>query len=184
MFGSALRSNAYLAAATHHLLAIDFMRYRTLCQLASFSALYAGLASPFTAQAAEARANRFTVSDSVISVQLCGNRNQGSKKATQPYRLVQGEQNGQSYLYVQWMNQPEDTPQWRGVAAHTQGFAEINDDNAGLSLSNLRCTAKGKAIQISANVTGGKPAAKRRQLQLEVGPALEKYSIVFTPALK
>ncbi|MDR2328922.1 MAG: hypothetical protein LBE58_04950, partial [Comamonas sp.] len=83
------------------------MRHRTLCQLASLAAICAGLASSFSAQAAEARVNRFTVSDSVTSVQLCGNRNQGSKKAVQPYRLVQGEQNGQTYLFVQWMNQPE-----------------------------------------------------------------------------
>lgn len=159
------------------------MRYRTLCQLASLAAVCAGLASSFSAQAAEARVNRFTVSDSVTSVQLCGNRNQGSKKAVQPYRLVQGEQNGQTYLFVQWMNQPEETPHWRGVAAHTQGFAEINDDND-LGLQDLRCRAHGKGVVITAQVTGGKPAVKRRTMQLEVGPALEKYSISFSPALK
>lgn len=160
------------------------MRYRTASHLASLAFFSVTLLSSPASQAAETRANRFSVSDSVTSVQLCGNRNQGSKKAAQPYRVVQGEQNGKSYLFVQWMNQPDDTPHWRGVAAHTQGFAEINDDSAGLSLSNLRCRAQGKAIQISADVAGGKPATKRRQLQLEVGPALEKYSIVFTPALK
>ena len=172
------------AAASPYLSTIRFMRYRTASHLVSLAFFSVTLLSSPASQAAETRANRFSVSDSVTSVQLCGNRNQGSKKAAQPYRVVQGEQNGQSYLFVQWMNQPEDTPHWRGVAAHTQGFAEINDDSAGLSLSNLRCRTHGKAIQISADVAGGKPAAKRRQLQLEVGPALEKYSISFTPALK
>nr|WP_312988616.1 hypothetical protein [Comamonas koreensis] len=163
---------------------MESMRYRSLCQFASLAAVCAGLASSLSALAAETRANRFTVSDSVTSVQLCGNRNQGSNKAEQPYRVVQGEQNGQAYLFVQWMNQPEETPHWRGVAAHTQGFAEINDDNADLGLQELRCKAHGKGIVITAQVTGGKPAAKRRTVQLEVGPALEKYSIRFSPALK
>lgn len=82
-----------------------------------------------------------------------------------------GEQNSQSVLFVRWMNQPEGAGSWRGVAAHTLGFAEINDDKAGLTLQNLRCSAQGKGIRITAQVLGGPKTAKRRQMRLDVGPA-------------
>lgn len=163
------------------------MRHRTSCRLARLAAtslipLFA--LTGLHAQAADSKISNFAVADSVTSVQLCGNRNHGSKKAVQPYRVVLGEQNGQSMLFVQWMNQPEGADSWRGVAAHTLGFAEINDDKAGLTLQNLRCTAQGKGIRITAHVMGGPKTAKRRQMRLDVGPALEKYEITFTPALK
>ena len=163
------------------------MRHRTSCRLARLAAtslipLFA--LTGLHAQAADSKISNFAVADSVTSVQLCGNRNHGSKKAVQPYRVVLGEQNGQSMLFVQWMNQPEGADSWRGVAAHTLGFAEINDDKAGLTLHNLRCSEHGKGIQITANVTDGPKTSKRRTVHLEVGPALEKYEIKFTPGLK
>lgn len=162
-----------------------FMRYRTLPRLAAIAAVcLSPLAASLPLLAAEPKINNFAVADAVTSVQLCGNRNSGSNKSAQPYRVVLGEQNGQSVLFVQWMNQPEGAGSWRGVAAHTQGFAEINDDKAGLTLQNLRCTAQGKGIRITANVVGGPKTTKRRQMRLDVGPALEKYEITFTPALK
>ena len=160
------------------------MRLRTSCRLACLAALGLASLAALPAQAADSKINNFAVADAVTSVQLCGNRNHGSKKAEQPYRVVLGQQKGQSALFVQWMNQPEDADSWRGVAAHTLGFAEINDDKAGLTLSNLRCSTHGKGIVISANVSGGPKTSKRRTLHLEVGPALEKYEIKFTPPLK
>ena len=161
------------------------MRHRTLCRLATWAALCStSLLTTLPAQAAESKISNFTVADGITHVQLCGNRNHGSKKAEQPYRVVLGQNNGQSVLFVQWMNQPEGADSWRGVAAHTLGIAEINDDKAGLTLGNLRCTSQGKAIQITASVIGGAKAPKRRQLRLDVGPALEKYEIRFTPGLK
>ena len=162
-----------------------FMRYRTFSRLAAMAALcLSPLAASLPLQAAEPKINNFAVADAVVSVQLCGNRNSGSSKSAQPYRVVLGEQNSQSVLFVQWMNQPEGAGSWRGVAAHTLGFAEINDDKAGLTLQNLRCSAQGKGIRITAQVLGGPKTAKRRQMRLDVGPALEKYEITFTPALK
>ena len=162
-----------------------FMRYRTFPRFAALAVLcLSALAASLPLQAAEPKINNFVVADAVTNVQLCGNRNSGSSKAAQPYRVVLGEQNGQSVLFVQWMNQPEGAGSWRGVAAHTLGFAEINDDKAGLTLQNLRCTAQGKGIRITAHVMGGPKTAKRRQMRLDVGPALEKYEITFTPALK
>lgn len=160
------------------------MRLRTSCRLACLAALGLASLAALPAQAADSKINNFAVADAVTSVQLCGNRNHGSKKAVQPYRVVLGEQNGQSMLFVQWMNQPEGADSWRGVAAHTLGFAEINDDKAGLTLHNLRCSEHGKGIQITANVTGGPKTSKRRTVHLEVGPALDKYEIKFVPALK
>ena len=163
------------------------MRHRTSCRLArlaSTSLIPFFALTGLHAQAADSKISNFAVADSVTSVQLCGNRNHGSKKAVQPYRVVLGEQNGQSMLFVQWMNQPEGADSWRGVAAHTLGFAEINDDKAGLTLHNLRCSEHGKGIQITANVTGGPKTSKRRTVHLEVGPALEKYEIKFVPGLK
>lgn len=134
--------------------------------------------------AAEPKITNFAVADAITQVQLCGNRNQGTKKAEQPYRVLLAEQNGQSILLVQWMNQPEGAEQWRAVAAHTLGFNEINDDKADLRLSNLRCKAQGKGIRLTANVSGGSKTTKRRQMQLDIGPELEKYDIKFTPPLK
>ena len=157
------------------------MLFRTFSRLAIASTLSLLIAPTF---AGEQKFSNFTVADAVTSVQLCGNRNHGSKKADQPYRVVLGQNNGQSVLFVQWMNQPEGADSWRGVAAHTLGIAEINDDKAGLTLGNLRCTSQGKAIQITASVIGGAKAPKRRQLRLDVGPALEQYEIRFTPGLK
>ncbi|MEG0921096.1 MAG: hypothetical protein RSD57_15815 [Comamonas sp.] len=136
------------------------------------------------ALAAEPKITNFAVADAITNVQLCGNRNHGSKKAEQPYRVLLAEQNGQSILLVQWMNQPEGAEHWRAVAAHTLGFSEINDDKAGLTLHNLRCSTQGKSIKLTANVTGGPKTNKRRSMQLVVGPELEKYEIKFTPALK
>lgn len=169
------------------------MPVRTLCRLASLAAFcFPPLCSSLPAQAAESKINDFAVADAVTYVQLCGNRNPGSKKAEQPYRVLLGAQNGQSMLFVQWMNQPDDATHWRGVAAHTLGFGEINDDKAGLTLSSLRCSARGKGIQITANVTstGARAGARapkntqRRQMRLDVGPGLEKYEMAFTPGLK
>ena len=160
------------------------MRHRTLCRLATWAALCStSLLTALPAQAAESKISNFTVADGITHVQLCGNRNHGSKKTEQPYRVLQGAQNGKSVLFVQWMNQPEGSPHWRAVAAHTQGFAEINDDKADLDLSNLRCTTRGKGIQITANINGGAKTSKRRQMQLQLGPELEKYDIKFTPPL-
>ena len=164
------------------------MRHRNSCRLASLAAtcfisLFSAI-SPLAAQAGDSKINSFAVADAVTNVQLCGDRKKKKKKAEQPYRVVLGEQNGQSALFVQWMNQPEGADSWRGVAAHTMGFAEINADKTGLTLSNLRCTTRGKGIVISANVSGGPKTSKRRTLHLEVGPALEKYEIKFTPPLK
>ena len=161
-----------------------FMRYRTFPRFAALAVLcLSALAASLPLQAAEPKINNFVVADAVTNVQLCGNRNSGSSKAAQPYRVVLGEQNGQSVLFVQWMNQPEGAGSWRGVAAHTLGFAEINDDKADLDLSNLRCTTRGKGIQITANINGGAKTSKRRQMQLQLGPELEKYDIKFTPPL-
>ncbi len=156
------------------------MHYRICSRLA----LAAATLLTSAAWSAEPKLANLAVADAITQVQLCGNRNQGSKKAEQPYRVVLAEQNAHSILLVQWMNQPEGAEHWRAVAAHTLGFSEINDDKAGITLHNLRCSTQGKGIKISANVSGGPKTNKRRTMQLEVGPALEKYELKFTPPLK
>ena len=157
------------------------MHHRISSRLALAAAT---LLTSAAAWSAEPKLANLAVADAVTQVQLCGNRNHGSKKAEQPYRVLLAEQNGQSILLVQWMNQPEGAEHWRAVAAHTLGFSEINDDKAGLVLNNLRCSTQGKGIKITANVNGGPKTNKRRTMQLDVGPALEKYEMKFTPALK
>ncbi|MGE8318291.1 MAG: hypothetical protein ACN6O3_06050 [Comamonas sp.] len=128
--------------------------------------------------------NSFAVADAVTSVTLCGNRSAGRNKPAQPYRVVAGEYSGQSVLFVQWMNPPDEATNGRPVVAHTLGIAELNNDHAEILLRNLRCTAKGQGIVLSADVDfGHEDKPRRRRMQLSVGPALDKYQIRFTPPL-
>jgi len=139
------------------------------------------------AGAASISYSNFAVADAVTAVTVCGNRGTGRGKPAQPYRVISADQNGQTVLFVQWMSPADEAKGGRPVVAHTLGIAELNDDHAEILLRNLRCTAKGQGIVLSADVDFGpeaKPKTKSpRRMQLNVGPALDKYQLRFTPPL-
>lgn len=128
--------------------------------------------------------SNFAVADAVTSVTTCGNRGTGRNAPAQPYRVIAAQQNGQSVLFVQWMSPADEAKRGPTVVAHTLDIAELNNDRANLTLRNLRCTAKGLGIVLSADVDNGNDAKpKRRRMQLNVGPTLDKYQIRFSPPL-
>ena len=158
--------------------------FRRAPRFLATAALVMGTALAQTATAAEAKIASFAVADAVTSVSQCGNRNQGSNKTVQPYRVILGTQNAHTVLFVQWINVAEGIDNAKPVAAHTLSIAEVNNDDAQLVLRNLRCTSHGKGVQITADVDAAKDRKTKRRLRLDVGPALEKYELRFTPALK
>lgn len=156
---------------------------KSLLATALASALALGHAGAHAIGASISYSN-FAVADAVTAVTVCGNRSTSRSKPAQPYRVIAADQNGQTVLFVQWMSPADEAKGARPVIAHTLGIAELNNDHAEVTLRNLRCSAKGQGIALSADVDYGHDTRpKRRRMQLDVGPALDKYQLRFTPPL-
>lgn len=118
---------------------------------------------------AEIPYERFSVSESVRSVQSCGQW--GPRDDPGFYRIVHAERYAQSFLYVQWMNRDGD-----GAlrAAHTLAIRQLTNDHADISLEDIACRAVRDRIVLGARASSGHDPRMRR-VRIEVGPAFGHY---------
>lgn len=110
----------------------------------------------------------FRTSDAVTWVQLCGHWGPGRQGT---YRVVHAERYAQSFLYVQWMARDA---QGDLQAVHTAAIAELDNDHAEISLSDLACRATPRGIALTARAASGHDARLRR-VTIEAGPAPGQY---------
>ncbi|RIX85515.1 hypothetical protein [Acidovorax cavernicola] len=114
---------------------------------------------------------RFATHDAVTWVQTCGTwgtNHQGT------YRVVHAEAFAQSFLYVQWMARGEADRSYSLYAVHTTAIAELDNDHAEISLSELTCRATPRGIVVTAKADSGHDD-KLRRVTIEVGPAPGQY---------
>ena len=113
----------------------------------------------------------FQTADAVTWVQTCGTwgpNHQGT------YRVVHAEAYGQSFLYVQWMTRGDAEHSYSLQAVHTLAIAELDNDHAEISLSDITCRATPRGIVITAKAESGYED-KLRRVMIEVGPAPGQY---------
>ncbi len=110
----------------------------------------------------------FKTPDAVSWVQLCGT---WGKDHQGTYRVVHAERYAQSFLYVQWMSRDANG----GLnAEHTVAIAELDNDHAEISLSDLTCRATPRGIVVTAKADSGHDD-KLRRVTIEVGPSAGQY---------
>lgn len=63
------------------------------------------------------------------------------------YRIVHATRYAQSFLYLQWIARDATDS---ASAVHTVGFAQINNDHASISLSQMSCLATRRGIRFTA----------------------------------
>lgn len=110
----------------------------------------------------------FKTPDAVNWVQLCGTWDSDHQGV---YRVIHAEQFAQSFLYVQWMRRDAEGSL---QAAHTVSIAELDNDHAEISLSELTCRATPRGIVVTAKADSGHDD-KLRRVTIEVGPKLGQY---------
>jgi hypothetical protein len=116
----------------------------------------------------------FATSNAVDQVLVCGNWPAPKEQHQVPrhydgiYRIVHASQNGQSFLYVQWMQYVENGDR---IVHHTTG-----NDHSDIELSQITCAANIHGIQIKAFASSGHDA-KLRSISIRVGKELGKYKL-------
>ena len=116
-------------------------------------------------------AERFATHDAVTWVQTCGTWGPDHHGT---YRVVHAEAFAQSFLYVQWMVRGEADRNYSLYAVHTTAIAELDNDHAEISLSDLTCRATPRGIVVTAKADAGH-GDKLRRVTIEVGPAPGQY---------
>ncbi|PIF72978.1 hypothetical protein CLU95_0060 [Variovorax sp. 54] len=144
-------------------------RHRLRCLLAATLLAMAG--SGAHALGADYGAERFATHDAVTWVQTCGTWGPDHHGT---YRVVHAEAFAQSFLYVQWMARGEADRNYSLYAVHTTAIAELDNDHAEISLSDLTCRATPRGIVVTAKADSGH-GNKLRRVTIEVGPALGQY---------
>lgn len=120
---------------------------------------------------ADYSAERFATHDAVTWVQTCGTWGPDHHGT---YRVIHAEAFAQSFLYVQWMARGEADRSYSLYAVHTTAIAELDNDHAEISLSDLTCRATPRGIVVTAKADSGH-GDKLRRVTIEVGPALGQY---------
>ncbi len=134
-------------------------------------ALLAMAGSGAHALGADYGAERFATHDAVTWVQTCGTWGPDHHGT---YRVVHAEAFAQSFLYVQWMARGEADRSYGLYAVHTTAIAELDNDHAEISLSDLTCRATPRGIVVTAKADAGHDD-KLRRVTIEVGPAAGQY---------
>ncbi|WPG34933.1 MULTISPECIES: hypothetical protein [Variovorax] len=116
-------------------------------------------------------AERFATHDAVTWVQTCGTWGPDHHGT---YRVIHAEAFAQSFLYVQWMARGEADRNYSLYAVHTTAIAELDNDHAEISLSDLTCRATPRGIVVTAKADAGHDD-KLRRVTIEVGPAPGQY---------
>ena len=114
---------------------------------------------------------RFQTADAVTWVQTCGTWGRDHQGT---YRVVHAEAYGQSFLYVQWMTQGDEKQSYSLQPTHTLAIAELDNDHAEISLSDITCRATPRGIVITAKADSANEE-KLRRVMIEVGPAPGQY---------
>ncbi|KQX88191.1 hypothetical protein [Variovorax sp. Root473] len=114
---------------------------------------------------------RFATHDAVTWVQTCGTWGPDHHGT---YRVIHAEAFAQSFLYVQWMVRGEANRSYSLYAVHTTAIAELDNDHAEISLSELTCRATPRGIVVTAKADSGHDD-KLRRVTIEVGPAAGQY---------
>ncbi|WP_257884922.1 hypothetical protein [Variovorax sp. RO1] len=135
------------------------------------AALLATAGSGAHALGADYGAERFATHDAVTWVQTCGTWGPDHHGT---YRVIHAEAFAQSFLYVQWMARGETDRNYSLYAVHTTAIAELDNDHAEISLSDLTCRATPRGIVVTAKADAGH-GDKLRRVTIEVGPAPGQY---------
>lgn len=140
----------------------------TIARSALLAALLTLCGASAQALGADYNYESFKTSDAVSWVQLCGT---WGKDRQGTYRVVHADQYAQSFLYVQWMTRDANGSLH---AEHTLAIAELDNDHAEISLSDLSCRATPRGIVVTAKADSGHND-KLRRVTIEVGPAPGQY---------
>jgi len=141
-----------------------------LCRLLA-TALLALAGSGSHALGADYGPERFATHDAITWVQTCGTWGPDHHGT---YRVIHAEAFAQSFLYVQWMARGEADRSYSLYAVHTTAIAELDNDHAEISLSELTCRATPRGIVVTAKADSGHDD-KLRRVTIEVGPAAGQY---------
>lgn len=68
------------------------------------------------------------------------------------YRIVHASRYGQSFLYLQWIVRDGSDS---AAEVHTEGFADLNNDHAEITLSQMRCQPTRQGIRFTARAQSG-----------------------------
>ncbi|BEP91965.1 hypothetical protein GmRootA79_03490 [Acidovorax sp. A79] len=96
----------------------------------------------------------FTAAPDVDWVKVCGQWpapvQPGEGGGT--YRIVHATRYAQSFLYLQWIARDRTDS---AAAVHTEGFAQINNDHAAITLSQMSCLPTRRGIRFTARAQSG-----------------------------
>lgn len=68
------------------------------------------------------------------------------------YRIVHATRYAQSFLYLQWIVRDGTDS---AIEVHSESFAQINNDHASLTLSQMNCQATRRGIRFTARAESG-----------------------------
>jgi hypothetical protein len=111
----------------------------------------------------------FATADAVTSVQLCGT---WGPRRDGEFRVIHAERQGQSFVYVQWMQRNADGDR---QAVHTLAIDELDNDHADIALADLTCRATPHGIVLTAKAESGHDARIHR-VTIEINRAPGRYT--------